>query len=112
MQIRFTDSLIHLRRDRALDGQAFRPLDDRRDDRAAQQIAAIERFLPSASQRDFQKLVFFAPRELHTNVPEVAGEIAKVIADDQKKRIATWSATDQLMSDTKRKLGDKYKTNF
>ena len=34
------------------------------------------------------------------------------IADDQKKRIATWSATDQLMADTKRKLSDKYKTNF
>jgi hypothetical protein len=54
----------------------------------------------------------FAPREYQTNVPQVQGEIAKVIADDQKKRIATWTALDQLMVDTKRKLGDKYKTKF
>lgn len=54
----------------------------------------------------------FAPRELHTNVPQVQGEMAKVVADDQKKRIATWTSIDQLLSDARRKLGDKYKTNF
>lgn len=54
----------------------------------------------------------FAPREMRTNVPEVQGEIAKVIAGDQKRRIATWTSIDQLMSDARRTLADKYKTNF
>jgi hypothetical protein len=54
----------------------------------------------------------FAPKSFQTNIPQVQGEIARTIANDQKKRIATWSALDQLMSDTKRKLTDKYKTNF
>ena len=54
----------------------------------------------------------FAPRELHTNIPQVQGEMAKAVADDQKRRIATWSQIDKLMVDTRRKLSDKYKTNF
>lgn len=54
----------------------------------------------------------FAPRELRTNVPEVQGEMARIIANDQKRRIATWEKIDQLMSETRRKLSDKYNTNF
>jgi len=54
----------------------------------------------------------FAPQALSTNLPEVQGEIAKVIANDQKQRIAMWTAIDQAMSETRRKLADKYKTNF
>lgn len=54
----------------------------------------------------------FAPTAVQTNVPEVQGEMARIIADDQKKRIAAWSAIDQLLSDTRRKLSDKYKVDF
>lgn len=54
----------------------------------------------------------FAPTAVTTNIPQVEGEIAKVIANDQKNRIATWTAIDQIMSDTRRKLADKYKVNF
>jgi hypothetical protein len=56
--------------------------------------------------------LIFAPRELKTNVPQVQGEMARIIADDQKRRIATWEKLDQLMSETRRKLSDKYDTNF
>lgn len=59
----------------------------------------------------FRQLAF-APRELRTNIPQVQGEMARVVADDQKRRIATWNQIDQLMVDTRRKLTDKYKTNF
>jgi hypothetical protein len=54
----------------------------------------------------------FAPTHLQTNVPQVQGEVAKVIADDQKRRIATWTQIDQLLSDARRKLMDKYKGEF
>jgi hypothetical protein len=54
----------------------------------------------------------FVPTAVQTNVPEVQGEMARIIADDQKKRIAAWTAMDQLMSDTRRKLAEKYKANF
>lgn len=54
----------------------------------------------------------FAPVELRTNAPEIQGEMAKVIADDQKRRIAAWSKIDQTLSDTRRTLSDKYKTKF
>ncbi|HEY1189215.1 MAG TPA: hypothetical protein VGE74_16300 [Gemmata sp.] len=54
----------------------------------------------------------FAPQELRTNIPEVQGEMAKVVAEDQKRRIATWTKIDQTMSEVRRKLEDKYKANF
>lgn len=53
-----------------------------------------------------------APRQLETNIPQVRGEIARVIADDQKRRIETWSQIDQIMSDSRRRLNDKYKGGF
>ena len=34
------------------------------DDRAADKIAAVKRFLASAAQRDFEEIVFVAAREL------------------------------------------------
>jgi hypothetical protein len=54
----------------------------------------------------------FAPTTVQTNVPQVQGEMARVIADDQKRRIEAWTQIDQLLSDTRRKLGEKYKTDF
>ncbi|AWM41659.1 hypothetical protein GobsT_72600 [Gemmata obscuriglobus] len=53
-----------------------------------------------------------APQGVQTNLPQVQGEMAKVVADDHKRRIATWSKIDQTMSDARRKLGEKYKTDF
>lgn len=49
---------------------------------------------------------------VQTNLPQVQAEISKTVADDQKKRTATWTQIDQLMSDARRKLTDKYKTGF
>jgi hypothetical protein len=54
----------------------------------------------------------FAPTAVQTNVPEVQGEMAKVIAGDKKKRLETWTQIDQLLAEARRKLSDKYKTNF
>jgi hypothetical protein len=53
-----------------------------------------------------------APKELKTNIPEVRGEIAKVIADDQKRRMELWTQIDQIIAETRRKLAEKYKTEF
>jgi hypothetical protein len=33
-------------------------------------------------------------------VPEVLGEMAKVIADDQKRRVETWTQIDHIISET------------
>ena len=54
----------------------------------------------------------FAPTHLETNYFQVRGEMAKVIANDQKKRIETWAQIDQLVSEARRKLNDKYKSGF
>ena len=68
--------------DRAFDRHPFGALDDRRDDRAAQEIAPIKNFLSAAPQRDLEKLVLVAPRELPSTIsldqpidrgPDVAG---------------------------------------
>jgi hypothetical protein len=47
-----------------------------------------------------------------TNIPQVRGEIAQVVARDEKTRLVTWSQIDQMLSDTRRQLADKYKTGF
>jgi hypothetical protein len=47
-----------------------------------------------------------------TNIPQVRGEIAQVVARDEKMRLNTWAQIDQMLSDTRRQLADKYKTGF
>ena len=53
-----------LSRDRALDRHAFRAFRDRCNDRAAEQIAAVKRFLSATAQRHFEKFVFVAAGKL------------------------------------------------
>ncbi len=47
-----------------------------------------------------------------TNIPQVRGEIAQVVARDEKTCLTTWSQIDTMMSDTRRQLGEKYKLQF
>lgn len=49
---------------------------------------------------------------LDTNYYQIRGEIAKVVAADQKKRLDTWAQIDQILSDTRRQLSEKYKGGF
>ena len=64
LKIVFADALFLLRGDGAFDRESFGALDDRRDDRAAEQIAPIKNFLAAAPQGDFEEFVFVAMREL------------------------------------------------
>lgn len=48
----------------------------------------------------------------NTNIPQVRGEIAQVVAKDEKTRLSTWAQIDQMVSDTRRQLGEKYKLQF
>lgn len=55
----------------------------------------------------------FAPVvNVETNLPQVRAEMAKAVADDQKRRVEAWTKIDDLMSEARRKLTDKYKTGF
>jgi hypothetical protein len=56
--------------------------------------------------------VWYGPGAVSTNYPQIRAEAESVIANDQKRRIETWNQIDQLMSDTRRKLSDKYKGGF
>ncbi|HYH64507.1 MAG TPA: hypothetical protein VD866_07400 [Urbifossiella sp.] len=47
-----------------------------------------------------------------TNIPQVRGEIAQVVARDEKTRLTTWAQIDTMVSDTRRQLGEKYKLQF
>ena len=40
------------------------------------------------------------------------GEIARVVANDEKMRLNTWAQIDQMMSETRNQLAEKYKTGF
>ncbi|MFO0796953.1 MAG: hypothetical protein U0804_05710 [Gemmataceae bacterium] len=48
----------------------------------------------------------------NTNIPQVRGQIAQVVAKDEKTRLSTWAQIDQMMADAARQLGDKYKLQF
>jgi len=63
-------------------------------------------------RRGFIRNLAFAPSFATTNVPEIQSKMAKVVADDKKRRNETWNQIDQIMTDTRRKLGDKYKAKF
>jgi hypothetical protein len=47
-----------------------------------------------------------------TNIPQVRGEIARVVANVEKMRLTTWAQIDQMMADTRRQLSEKYKGGF
>ncbi len=49
---------------------------------------------------------------VNTNYYEITGQIAKVAAEDQKRRNETWGQIDQIMSDTRRQLNEKYNMPF
>ncbi len=52
------------------------------------------------------------PSYVTTNIPEIQAKIAKVVADDEKQRLESWSAIDRFMQEARRKLNDKYKMDF
>jgi len=54
----------------------------------------------------------FGPTKVDTNIPQVQAEIARVIADDKKKRTETWSEINRILDSTKKTLSDKHKTPF
>jgi hypothetical protein len=54
----------------------------------------------------------FGPNQVETNIPEIQARIAKVVADDQKRRMEAWSQIERTMIDTRRKLSEKYKSGF
>lgn len=47
-----------------------------------------------------------------TNIPQVRGQIAQVVAKDEKTRLNTWAQIDSMISETRRELGEKYKLQF
>lgn len=54
----------------------------------------------------------FAPTAVQTNLPEIRGQIAKVVADDQKRRLELWGEVDSAMSAARNQLMEKYKAKF
>lgn len=54
----------------------------------------------------------FAPTYVQTNLPEIRGQIAKVVADDQKRRLELWGAIDSALSEARNQLMEKYKAKF
>ncbi|VTT96930.1 Uncharacterized protein OS=Rhodopirellula maiorica SM1 GN=RMSM_03289 PE=4 SV=1 [Gemmataceae bacterium] len=55
---------------------------------------------------------FNNPGYTTTNIPEIQAKIAKVVADDEKQRLESWSAIDRAIQEARRKLSDKYKSDF
>jgi hypothetical protein len=49
---------------------------------------------------------------IQSNVSEIQDRMSKVIANDEKKRSEAWSQINQAMGEAKRKLAEKYKTEF
>jgi hypothetical protein len=54
----------------------------------------------------------FVGGQLQTNIPQIQNEIAKVVADDAKRRTEIWSQMERILGEARRKLTDKYKTDF
>jgi hypothetical protein len=52
---------------------------------------------------------YIASANVDTNIPKIQAEMAKVIADDQKRRLETWSQIERIMNDTRKTLVEKYK---
>jgi hypothetical protein len=54
----------------------------------------------------------FGPTQVDTNIPQIQAQMQKVIAEDKKRRLEAWSQIERTMVDTRRKLAEKYKTDF
>jgi hypothetical protein len=52
------------------------------------------------------------PQYLQSNIPQVQGEIAQIAANNEKQRLLVWNQIDQMISDARNKLLDKYKSGF
>lgn len=52
------------------------------------------------------------PLQVQTNLPQVFEQRAKAISADQKRRIEAWAQIEDVLSEARRKLGDKYKSKF
>jgi hypothetical protein len=69
LQVGFSNSFILLSPDGPFNRDRFRALHDRRDDRAADEIAAIKRFFATAAQGHFQKFILITAGKLPVNKP-------------------------------------------
>jgi hypothetical protein len=56
--------------------------------------------------------IIFGPSHVETNVPEIQAKMQKVIADDKKRRLETWSKIESILIDSRRQLSAKYKIDF
>jgi hypothetical protein len=56
--------------------------------------------------------IIFGPTQVQTNIPEIQAKMAKVIADDKKRRLETWSKIESILMDARRQLSAKYKVDF
>ncbi len=54
----------------------------------------------------------FGPAQVDTNIPKIQAEMARVVAEDKKKRQEVWSKIDRTLMDTRRKLSEKFKTDI
>jgi hypothetical protein len=54
----------------------------------------------------------YGPTHVETNIPEIRSKMARVVADDQKRRMEAWSQIERGMAEARRKLSEKYKTDF
>jgi hypothetical protein len=52
------------------------------------------------------------PAYVETNIPKIRAEIAKVVADDKKRRAEAWDQITRIMIDVKNGLSVKYNTPF
>ena len=56
--------------------------------------------------------VWYGSGNVSTNYFQMRAEAEKVVTNDQKKRIETWNQIDQMVSEIRQRLTDKYKTPF
>jgi hypothetical protein len=49
---------------------------------------------------------------ISSNVSQIQDKMARVVADDEKRRSEAWSQIQRIMDGAKEKLGEKYKTQF
>ncbi len=54
----------------------------------------------------------FGPNQVDTNIPQIQAQVAKVVADDEKRRIEAWSDIDRILQAARARLAEKYKTDF
>jgi hypothetical protein len=54
----------------------------------------------------------FGPGQVETNLPQIQEKMSQVIANDKKTRLEAWSQIERTMIDSRRKLSEKYKTDF